>query len=221
MRLTDNEFCFFIERVFDKGVISGFTKPNLDGNLPSDIHRSLAHLGKELSLSYMNQLHSADICYPDKPGVYNGDGIFSGQSNHILVVKTADCLPLLFSSKEKNLIGLVHMGWRSARENIFDKIKGNLASFKVIAGPGLRQCCYKVGNEFRNYLNLEPFIKQKEKSLYFDAISFSREALKKRGLEESNFFDLEICSFCSKSNFPSFRKNSTSRRTLSFILRND
>ena len=134
------------------------------------------------------------------------------------MVRTADCLPLYFSSSELDIVGVVHMGWRSAKEDILNNIKYDLSSFKVVAGVGLRNCCYKVGDEFYDIDNMKRFLIKKENKYYLDIIRFSQDSLIKKGLRSENFFDLKMCSFCN-DDFFSYRKSTTESRMLSFILK--
>ena len=219
MRLVEYEYCFLIEDFFSPAIIAGFTKPALKGDFTLDIYKSLVFFKRKLSVSYMNQLHSATMHCVKKAGMYEGDALFSKVKNNVLVVKTADCLPLFLESKELGIIGVVHMGWRGAKEGIISNIDYNFSSFKAAAGVGLRQCCYEVGKEFYSYTAFKPFLKEKKAKVYFDPIDFAKNTLIRQGLKEENFFDSAICSFCSPGDFFSYRRDKTSHRTLSFILK--
>ena len=70
----------------------------------------------------MEQTHSNRITHAQKPGTYNSDGIFTSSKNLGLVVKTADCMPILL--KDNNNIGVVHIGWRGVKNKIIKKIIG-------------------------------------------------------------------------------------------------
>ncbi|MFA6281969.1 MAG: polyphenol oxidase family protein, partial [Candidatus Omnitrophota bacterium] len=140
-------------------------------------------------------------------------------SGLVCAVRTADCLPVFLSSKKNKTIGMVHMGWRGAKSGILNNIKEDLTTFKAIAGVGLRQCCYAVGKDFLTYEGFPEFINESSKGLYFNPVGFARKKLKALGLEDENFYDLNICSLCSDKGLFSYRKNATDKRTLSFILR--
>ncbi|UCC95509.1 MAG: polyphenol oxidase family protein [Candidatus Omnitrophota bacterium] len=231
MRLIEHKCCYILEDIFPPPLLAGFTKKDVEGKLPTDIQKVLPFLKRDCKISYLTQPHSPQINFVTKEGVYEGDGLFTKKDSLVLVVRTADCLPLFFYSREAKLIGIVHMGWRSAREGILDRIGGvmrlacsekmesNLRSFKVIAGIGLRECCYEVGEEFLDFPNLAPYISERKGQLYFNPIGFARDALIRGGLRKDNFFDVNICSFCSKKKFYSFRRAKTTLRTLSFIVK--
>ncbi|MCF7874145.1 MAG: polyphenol oxidase family protein [Candidatus Omnitrophica bacterium] len=216
IKLKKTKYCFFIDSVFSTQITAGFTSSFFTGQLPSDFSQLLSYIGKQANFSYMDQRHSADLTIVEEPGVYSVDGLFSKDKNHFLVVKTADCLPL-FLAKKDHYVGIIHMGWRSAKEGILKNIPFDLADFKVVAGPGLRSCCYQVGTEFRKFGRIASYLKISPKGTFFDPVEFAKDQLFSKGLKRENFFDLGLCSYCSKHNFFSHRRNKTTKRSLSFI----
>lgn len=218
MKLTDREYCYTIEGIFTPSVVAGFTKPAIKGDPAQDIKKALAGLCKNFKVAHLKQIHSAKIYLIEKGGIYEGDGLFASKDNTVMVVRTADCLPILLYSQALGIAGVIHMGWRGAKEGILDNIPYELFSFKAIAGVGLRQCCYAVGKDFLQHDNLSSFVNKSQDGLFFDPVSFAKAALMRRGLREENFFDIAKCSLCSKENFFSFRRDKTSNRTLSFII---
>jgi hypothetical protein len=216
MKLKNEKYAYLFN--LSSSTIAGFTKNILKGELPQDIKKALSFLEKDLGVCFLNQLHSSKVNFVEKEGLYSGDGLFTKVENLVLVVKTADCLPIFFASRY-GWIGIVHMGWQGAKEGILDNINFDLSSFKVVVGVGLRLCCYKVGEEFLRYNMLKDFIRRKTDGFYFDSISFIKEKLYKKGLKKDNFFDLGICSLCSKEEFFSYRRQPTSFRTLSFVFK--
>ncbi|MCF7869682.1 MAG: polyphenol oxidase family protein [Candidatus Omnitrophica bacterium] len=215
-KLIEDKACFFIDNIFSAGITAGFTNSSFSGRLPSDFNRLLSYTGKKASFSYMDQKHLSEVVIIQNPGFYEADGLFTKNKNHFLVVKTADCLPLLFADKD-HLIGVIHMGWRPAKKGILKNIPFNLADFKVAAGLGLRSCCYQVGDEFREFEELSSYLKITPKGVFFNPVQFARDQLISKGLNKDNFFDLGLCSYCSKRNFFSYRRDKTIQRNLSFI----
>ncbi|MCM8787888.1 MAG: polyphenol oxidase family protein [Candidatus Omnitrophica bacterium] len=218
MKLLERSYFFSIED-FSSDIIAGFTKPNLKVKTPSCIKKVILDLSSSVKLASLIQLHSSKINIIKKSGLYIGDGLFTDKKNIALLVKTADCLPIFFYNKSKGIIGLIHMGWQGAVKGILDNLPYKLSLFKVVAGVGLRSCCYEVGKEFLNYKKIKPFLIKKNNFLYFDPIRFLFTELVARGLRKENFFDIGICSFCFPYKFYSFRRDKTNYRTLSFIVK--
>ena len=219
MKLIEKENCFLIEDFFGPKILAGFSKPVLSGNSEEDLPQIIEPFLKKFKIASLEQIHSPQIHNVSKEGKYIGDGLITQENNLVCVVKTADCFPILFYSEKLNIIGAVHMGWRGAKEGILDNIKYDLNSFKVVAGVGMRKCCYRVGVEFMDYAEFKGFVKKDKDDLYFNPIEFIKKSFIARGLKDTNFLDLGICSICSGLNLFSFRKNATDNRTLSFIVK--
>jgi len=219
VKLAENKHCFLIKDCFSHQVSAGFTKNNLSGKLPQDIARALSFLEKDFKLSYLKQVHSSGVVEVKEAKVYEADALFTKLSSLSLAIRTADCLPLFFEEPKTGLIGLVHMGWRSAQAGILANLPDDLSGFKVVAGVALRKCCYQVGRDFLQFAHFSDDLKENNRKLYFDPISFARRGLIQRGLKPDNFLDLGVCSFCSGSNFFSYRRNQTLKRTLSFMIK--
>jgi copper oxidase (laccase) domain-containing protein len=167
----------------------------------------------------MDQVHGAEVRTVESGGRYECDGIFTGLPELALVVRTADCLPLIFFSESKRVAGAVHMGWRSAAAGIIGNIPFDLSSFVCIAGVGLRSCCFRVSGDFLGQERTLPFTVRRGDASYFDPVEFARRSLIGRGLKQDCFYDAGICSYCSREGFHSHRKDGTADRTLSFIVR--
>lgn len=219
MKLVEHEHWILIDNFFPSNIIAGFTKSNLDGNLPGDIYIAVSSLSEDFRVRHMRQSHSNQVNCLEGLEVSDSDGLFTKESQEAVVVKSADCLPICFSSQELGVIGVVHMGWRSAAKGILDNVSYDLKSFKVVLGVGLRRCCYRVGKEFLGYPRLTKYLEQKQEQFYFNPIRFAKEELFKKGLKSENLHDLGLCSFCSEVPVFSYRRTNTDSRTLSFILR--
>jgi polyphenol oxidase len=81
------------------------------------------------------------------------DALYSNTPGMALAVLTADCLPVLFSSRDGNEIAVAHAGWRGLLGGVLEAV---LASFHMspqnIAawlGPAIGPCHFEVGDEVR------------------------------------------------------------------------
>ena len=120
----------------------------------------------------LNQVHQKDILLIDENSLStqkwltaNYDGVISSLSNIVLVVKTADCIPLLFwqdapkefsEKKTDNFryIAALHCGWRSVAKGIIkelvtfsQKLDIPLKCWKICLAPGIQAKNYPVGEE--------------------------------------------------------------------------
>lgn len=219
MKIIEKKHCFLITDVFPGDVICGFTKKHVSGlDVPADFALLRDDIPQAESFAYLDQIHSSHVLSVDSPGKYTGDGIFCGNRSMMLMVRTADCLPLYACDFHSGLIGMVHMGWRPALKGILHHLDIDMENSSVIAGVGLRSCCYEMGAEFRHYPAINPFLESRGTRLYFKPIEFARVTLTALGLIPGHFYDLRICSYCG-DGFHSFRRDKTERRTISFILK--
>ncbi len=222
MKLSEYPHFYLIEDVFPEGIVAGFSRNSLLGeDVPSDmgiITRKMGILG-EVKLVYLCQRHSPDVVTVKQEGVYTGDGVFTEKTGIFLVVRTADCLPVFFFDATTSSVGIVHLGWRPALKGILDRLPVNLTSSYVVAGVGLRKCCFEVGEEFKRYRQFSPYLTTQQRNIYFDPVGFLFNNLALKGLKENRFYDVDICSLCGGGNFFSYRRNRTNNRTLSFIIK--
>jgi len=84
-----------------------------------------------------------------------GDALITNEPGLLLVVQTADCVPILLADKKRRAIAAIHAGWRGTLQRIAEKALGRMQMEfgtrpeDVIAalGPGIGQCCFEVGPE--------------------------------------------------------------------------
>jgi len=84
-----------------------------------------------------------------------GDALLTNEPGFLLLVQTADCVPILLADKKRRAIAAIHAGWRGTLQRIAEKALGRMQMEfgtrpkDVIAalGPGIGQCCFEVGPE--------------------------------------------------------------------------
>ena len=138
----------------------------------------LETIGFQNQVATMDQTHSSEIAFADSNISYKCDGIYTNKIKLPLVVKTADCVPLLMESSKG--VSATHAGWRGLEKSIFEKSLDihEISSLKISIGPHARKCCYEVGVEFlktfnnsinkvndKYYLDLTKNIKSKDLSM--------------------------------------------------------
>jgi YfiH family protein len=87
--------------------------------------------------------------------VLTGDALFTRERGLLLVVQTADCIPILLADRKQRAVAAIHSGWRGTLQRIATKTLGRMqmefgtCPRDVIAalGPGIGRCCYQVGPE--------------------------------------------------------------------------
>ena len=71
----------------------------------------------------LKQMHTDTIVIVDDSYQNNtrGDAMITTKKNIPLVIKTADCIPILLYDKENKVLALVHSGWKGTLNNIVGK----------------------------------------------------------------------------------------------------
>ncbi|AKL98300.1 peptidoglycan editing factor PgeF [Endomicrobium proavitum] len=146
------------------------------------------------------------------------DGLVTCDKSLILGIFTADCMPVLMSSKNGYVRAAVHAGWRGLADGIIEnaveifKKDFNVLpeDIEVAVGPHIKQCCYEVNSDFEKIFNV---------ALINNKFSLSQAAESK--LKAVGVKDISVhcgCTFCGADNYFSYRKNKTEERQLSLVF---
>lgn len=113
--------------------------------------------GAPWPLVQLKQIHSAIVrrgnAAHETP--LAGDGLITNTPGLLLVVKTADCTPVLVVDTRRRVVGAFHAGWRGTAARIVEKGIGEMrrqfscepGDLRAAIGPCIRRCCYTVGEE--------------------------------------------------------------------------
>jgi YfiH family protein len=111
------------------------------------IHSDLVHI-----VDSVNDAHMAVLSHEAAP---QADALITRERGVLLVVQTADCIPILLADTKRRAVAAIHSGWRGTVKRIAEKTLGRMQMEfgtrpeDVIAalGPGIGQSCYEVGTE--------------------------------------------------------------------------
>jgi polyphenol oxidase len=111
------------------------------------IHSDIVHL-----VDAGNDARMAAVSHEAPP---QADALITRERNVLLVVQTADCIPILLADTKRRAVAAIHSGWRGTVRRIAEKTLGRMqmefgtVPEDVIAalGPGIDQSCYEVGTE--------------------------------------------------------------------------
>lgn len=119
----------------------------------------------KLHVATLRQIHSdvvhragasiRDAHAPPSEKVARGDALFTREPSILLVVQTADCVPILLADTKRRVVAAIHAGWRGTLRRIAAKTLGRMhmefgtQPEDVIAalGPGIGRCCYEIGSD--------------------------------------------------------------------------
>ncbi len=180
----------------------------------------------------MKQVHSDRVhrlasAPEEKP---EGDALVTDRPGLLLVVRTADCLPVLLADRRHRAVGAVHCGWRGTRSRILEKAVRTMESafgtkpedLAAALGPCIGPCCYEVGPEVREAFDRSGF----PESVFMDAFLDLRAAnawlLESLGVPESSIGGDTVCTRCGAGLYSYRREPGERRRLHNFIgIRSD
>jgi YfiH family protein len=182
-----------------------------------------------LSQVHSNILHVVDAV-PEE--MLSGDALLTDKPGILLVIKTADCLPVLIVDPDKKVVAGVHCGWKSTSQMLAQKVVKCLedhyqcdpSSLLVALGPCIGKDCYEVGEDVRREfeargLKGDVFLPHPLHvgKYYLDLQLSNKHQLMKEGVLGSNISMVDLCSHCEDSLFSYRRSPQIEGRMLSFI----
>lgn len=182
---------------------------------------------------FMEQVHGSNIriIKKDNKGkgstsletaVKNTDAMITNEKGIVLSVFVADCIPIIIYDPHKQILAVVHGGWRGLTKNVIGKTIdlmnekfGSIAEELIVGiGPTICEKCCEIGNEVVNIINTKfpklakRVIKKRNGKMYIDM------KIAKLQLEEKGVRDIEIADICTYENkkFYSYRRNKVTGR---------
>ncbi len=110
---------------------------------------------------WLNQVHGTQVVDADEHGggVPNADASVTTKPGRVLVIMTADCLPVLLASRDGKVVGAAHAGWRGLAAGVIEQTvalmrvkQGHQNYNEIIAylGPAIGPHAFEVGTEVRD-----------------------------------------------------------------------
>lgn len=161
--------------------------------------------------------NNRDLLNRPEPTV-EGDALITALPKTVLMIKVADCQPVLLADPVKKVIAAVHAGWRGSVQDIIGKTIGVMqakfgskpTNIQGGIGPSLGPCC----GEFVNYREELPstFWPYKSANNHFDFWRISVMQMKAAGIPESNIAISGFCTVCNPDLFYSYRRDKLTGR---------
>lgn len=206
-------------------------KLNIDNNIINIFsNKNINDILTELNLKEyyeLEQIHSDIIHFVDNKYINRseGDTLITNIPNKPIIIKIADCIPILIYDKENKVISVVHSGWKGTLQDItiktintmISKYNSNKDNIYVYIYPSIRQCHFEVEHDvyslFKNKIsNIDKYTKLKDIKYYIDLQSIIKDNLKNIGI--NNIIDTNICTYCNHNKYYSYRYNHTDKRNI-------
>jgi len=160
-----------------------------------------------------------------------GDFLITQCTNIGIGVVTADCVPIVITDIQQNIVAVVHAGWRGtlahitlhAIKKLTQHYNCNINALRIYIGPCAGACCYQVQPDFittqEHDILLSSCIIERNSALFFDIVSYNKKLLIEYGIEEHVINISNHCCTICNTNYCSYRRDATNKRqiTLAWI----
>jgi hypothetical protein len=128
------------------------------GDVPQRVAENRARLRAGVPLPsepvWLEQVHGATVLDLDRDAVAPADGAVTSRPGVVCAVLTADCLPVIFASRDGGRVGVAHAGWRGLLNGVLPAAVRALRTppAEIVAwlGPAIGAASYEVGAEVRD-----------------------------------------------------------------------
>ncbi|HSC56723.1 MAG TPA: peptidoglycan editing factor PgeF [Nitrospira sp.] len=191
----------------------------------------------------VRQVHGTDALVVDRPVTgfdrFEGgwDALITDQPGVTVVVRTADCVPVLLYDRRRRAVASVHAGWRGAVAGIVSKTIELMVSrfaiephdLRVSIGPSAGPCCYEVDDAV-----LEPLRRSRQdcsllvrddhgNKARLDLKALVRRQTSESGVPPGQITVVNVCTICHPTLFYSYRRegrvNGTMLNGISLVSR--
>jgi len=173
----------------------------------------------------------------------DADGLVSSAPDVALVVRAADCVPLLIADARRGTVAAVHAGWRgtvarvavAAVETLTREFAARPADLVTAIGPAIGGCCYEVGTNVvdafaaagherylmdRWFLALPPPRGSTTRpALRLDLAGANRDQLVLAGLREENIHTAALCTAMHLDLLASYRAEGTQAGRIAAVIK--
>lgn len=193
-------------------------------NVAENYRRFLTELGLPPdSRVSASQTHSAvvrPVGEADRGRVFDDcDGFCTACPDVTLIVKSADCVPILFADADAGVIGAVHAGWKGTVGGIAPrcvaemvKLGASVSRIRAAVGACIHACCYEVRGDFvervaalRGAAFADRYILSRAGRRYADLAAMNRALLVEAGLSAEAIESSPDCTCCRPALYHSHR----------------
>jgi YfiH family protein len=210
--------------------LAGFNE-DASENIYENRRRFLKLFDGDWTLTGCWQTHSADVRVvrseqeaQPKPGVLGDeqycDALVSRTPKILLMVKTADCVPILLGDPKIGAFAAIHAGWRGTSSSVVRRAIEQLQNeygtrpedLRAAIGPAANSCCYEVGSEvIRVFKERFPqsdhlFTPTRDGHARIDLHAANRDQLLSAGVAPDRIHIAPLCTMDRTDLFFSYRR---------------
>lgn len=196
------------EKKFKSSILKITTSTRSDGDMSIGvgediIKKFLFNQNLDSFFSDMTQDHGIVISQATLGARSIGDGIWIQEEGVGLIIRTADCLPVVLFDSSSRLLMSLHCGFRGVRDGIIDEAVGflkrksvDLSVLFAFLGPCICSNCYTVDrNRYEEFVKTHPnAVIRSNGEFYIDIRKAVMDKLIANGIVASNVQQLERCT---------------------------
>ncbi|MCX8123782.1 MAG: peptidoglycan editing factor PgeF [Spirochaetes bacterium] len=175
----------------------------------------------------LDQVHGCDIVeiyqHPriDEPFVAKADGFLTMVHGVCLVIRTADCVPVILFDAENGVVAALHSGWRGCAQNItregiqlMIKKGSRPESLYVLILPSIGPQSYEIGQDVAS--QFDGYVIKRDGRLYLNMWQHIKDSALQCGIPDLHIFISNLCTFQNNNDFFSHRRGDKGRN-LNFV----
>lgn len=166
-----------------------------------------------------HQVHSARVT---PVGLADGGRVIPGTDGLVsrepvtLLLRFADCVPILLFDPVERVVGLLHAGWKGTAARIAEQGVGQMQqrfgcepqNILAAIGPSIGPCCYQVREDFANEVcrawpQADSFVHRDRGAYHADLWGMNAQQLLDAGVRQIE--SSGICTACHRDEFYSHR----------------
>lgn len=159
------------------------------------------------------------------------DGLYTTEKNILLTLCFADCVPVYFFAPSKQIIGIVHAGWKGTVQDIvgemvraWEREGVKRDEIQAVIGPAIGKCCYIVDDYVINvvkaleHVDSNPFESISDNQYLLDLKDLNYQLMVRAGIPPDHIQVSSYCTSCENQFFFSHRRDAgKTGRMISFI----
>ena len=179
---------------------------------------------------WLQQVHGVQVADADADGESMrgpADAIVTRQAGRVLAILVADCMPVLFASKDGPVLGAAHAGWRGLAAGVLEATVAamGVAPGRIHAwlGPAIGPAHFEVGDEVRAaFLTHAPesaagFATNARGRWQCDLALLARQRLAALGVV--HVWNSGLCTYAREEQCFSFRRDGRTGRMAALLWR--
>ena len=221
----------------------GFLRGDDDETVKENLRFFCAGVGFSSSDCVLaSQTHSTNVVYATEELKFKGsldmtpfgfsgvDGFVTDRENIGLLIRIADCVPILFADKKARVIGACHSGWRGTKNKISEitlskmiELGARAENIVCAVGASISPCCYTVGDDFAAAFEADapellPFITRDDGVYRADLKAMNAFLLEKSGVLPEHIAVNPACTCCRPDIYFSHRATAGKRGTMAATI---